>query len=326
MTEEKVLHCTFRIGFTAIQFRSDNPVILRTALQTFGAVRLTRALEMTPKIRVSLLACLRKPLPSIPERAIPFYSDSNFRFFLHNGYWLVDYRNLARLRVDLKKERITGFLKSDSIPKPDSFLELIYPLFELLRRRGIFSLHAGAVSWQGQGLIFPGRAGAGKSTLVLHLVDPGFKFISDDRCLLFKNRAGFFAFGLREKVRVFLANVACLPRLKVQLGDKPGAKKSFDIDEVYPDAIVKKAKIKAIILPFWTPELKTRLEPVSASYALKTILPLSVEAFFPDSARYNFEFLGELVEKIPGFRLYLGKDRERWHRIIRGLLDKNQKD
>ena len=254
------------------------------------------------------------------------HSNRNFKFFLHNGYWLVDYRNIARFRVDFKREKIIGFLHGFSIPKQRSFLQLIlfYPLFELLRRRGIFGLHAGAVCLSGKCLLFPGTTGSGKTTLVLHLVEQGFKFLSDDRCLLFKNRAGFFAFGMREEVRVYPANVADIPRLKDRLGDRTGAKKSFDIDEVYPDSIVKKAKIKAIVLPFWTPELKTRLEPVSASYALKTILPLSVEAFFPDSARDNFEFLGELVEKIPGFRLYLGKDRERWHRIIRGLLDKNR--
>jgi len=251
---------------------------------------------------------------------MPFYSDSNFRFFLHNGYWLVDYQNIARLKVDLKRERITGFLKSDSIPRPDLFLELIYPLFELLRRRGIFAIHAGAVSLQDNGLIFPGRAGAGKSTLVLYLIEHGFKFLSDDRCLLFKNRAGFFALGLREKVRVFLANVADIFRLKARLGDKPGVKKGFGIEEVYPDAIVKKARIKAIVLPCWTPELKTRLEPVSASAVLKALLPLSVEAFFPDSAKANFEFLSDLVTKLPCYKFYLGNDRENWHHIIKGLV------
>jgi len=41
-------------------------------------------------------------------------------------------------------------------------------------------IHAGVVSWNGQGVVFPAYSGHGKTALILELVRRGFKFLSDE--------------------------------------------------------------------------------------------------------------------------------------------------
>jgi len=54
--------------------------------------------------------------------------------------------------------------------------------------RGALLLHAAAVSHHGRGIALAGVAGAGKSTLALHLMSRGLDFVSNDRLLLKKDR------------------------------------------------------------------------------------------------------------------------------------------
>ncbi|MEO0071137.1 MAG: hypothetical protein ABIK39_03510 [candidate division WOR-3 bacterium] len=246
--------------------------------------------------------------------------------------WFCQYKKGIFFKVNLNQETITGDVKVRYLPEPEFFLEVLFPLFEILRRRGLYAVHCGAVGFKEKkpktgdrrqsikGIIFPGKAGAGKSSLVLHLVAQGAKFLSDDRCLLSKDMLGFQVFGLREKVRICPENFAGITKLAVFASGNPGFKKSFNITDVYPDSIIEKAKVKLIVFPSWQPQEKSRLTPISASEALKEILPLSLEAFFPDSAKANFEFLSDLVTSLPCYRFYLGKDRENWYNIIKRLV------
>jgi hypothetical protein len=52
------------------------------------------------------------------------------------------------------------------------------------RARGVLFVHAGAVAWQGHGILIPGRSHAGKSTLVHALLRAGAEYYSDEFALL----------------------------------------------------------------------------------------------------------------------------------------------
>lgn len=53
-----------------------------------------------------------------------------------------------------------------------------------LRASGVTPVHAGAVAWQGRGILFPGPSGAGKSRLVAALVEDGAEYLSDEFALI----------------------------------------------------------------------------------------------------------------------------------------------
>ena len=78
-----------------------------------------------------------------------------------------------------------------------------FGLLKLLRAKGYFSLHAaGLISPQGQSIVVSGPPGAGKSTLVLGLVEAGWKYLSDDALLLRAYSSSVIAFGLRRDVYI----------------------------------------------------------------------------------------------------------------------------
>lgn len=60
------------------------------------------------------------------------------------------------------------------------FLERWMANAALERLERFYQLHAGAVSRDGRGLVFPAPPGCGKSTLVFGLLTRGFRYLSDD--------------------------------------------------------------------------------------------------------------------------------------------------
>jgi len=60
----------------------------------------------------------------------------------------------------------------------------------LLYQRGLFPLHASAVSADGGAVLFCGRRGQGKSTLAALLTDRGYDLISDDLCRVTTSGSG----------------------------------------------------------------------------------------------------------------------------------------
>ena len=51
-------------------------------------------------------------------------------------------------------------------------------------RRGVYAIHAGAVEYGGRAAVFSGRSGAGKTTLVLNLLQRGFRLLSDELAIV----------------------------------------------------------------------------------------------------------------------------------------------
>lgn len=56
--------------------------------------------------------------------------------------------------------------------------------FELLKRHGLFNIHAAGLSSGEKGLLITGASGAGKSTLTVALVRAGFSLLGDDTLFL----------------------------------------------------------------------------------------------------------------------------------------------
>jgi hypothetical protein len=70
-----------------------------------------------------------------------------------------------------------------TLDDPESLAERAYEriLDSIVARiRSHILVHAGVVSWNGHGIIFPAYVGHGKTTLILELVRRGFKFLSDE--------------------------------------------------------------------------------------------------------------------------------------------------
>ncbi|MFH0823922.1 MAG: HprK-related kinase B [Pseudomonadota bacterium] len=68
--------------------------------------------------------------------------------------------------------------------------------------RGGRLFHAAAVAVDGRGLALAGFSGMGKSTLALHLMSEGAKFVSNDRLLLMNHKGGTHMCGVPKLPRI----------------------------------------------------------------------------------------------------------------------------
>jgi HprK-related kinase B len=133
--------------------------------------------------------------------------------------------------------------------------------------RGHVLLHASAVSRAGRAVALAGPPGAGKSTAALHLVEAGFRCVSNDRVLAKPGPEGVEALGYPKQPRVNPGTLLHHPRLSVLLPPEdrvalasltPGElwdlerKADVDIEAIYgPGAVELRGRMEALVLLKW---------------------------------------------------------------------------
>jgi HprK-related kinase B len=134
--------------------------------------------------------------------------------------------------------------------------------------RGHLLLHASAVSWNGRAAALAGPPGAGKSTTALHLVEAGYRFVSNDRVLAKPLEDRVEALGYPKQPRVNPGTLLSHPRLRSRLSPDerraleamPPAelwdlerKSDVDLNTVYVRGTIElHGDLKALVLLRWT--------------------------------------------------------------------------
>ena len=138
---------------------------------------------------------------------------------------------------------------------------------KVVLRRGHVLLHASAVTRKERTAVLAGPPGAGKSTSALHLVEAGFRCLSNDRVMAKPLRDMVEALGYPKQPRVNPGTLIGHPRLSSLLdpADRaaltalaPGElwdlerKSDVDLDSVYGDGTVDlKGRMEALVLLKW---------------------------------------------------------------------------
>ena len=87
------------------------------------------------------------------------------------------------------------------------------PLAELLKRHGLFMVHAAGLSLDGKGLLIAGASGAGKTTLTIALLRAGFGFLGDDITFLCTRSDGLRARAFPDELDVTADTLSFFPKL-----------------------------------------------------------------------------------------------------------------
>ena len=98
---------------------------------------------------------------------------------------IADFHEQGLLVIDGARGVAEGYFIHPDAMHPDvctSFFH--YALTELLKRNGLFTVHATALELHGHGVLIPGYSGQGKTTTFLSLLRSGFRYLSDDYPLL----------------------------------------------------------------------------------------------------------------------------------------------
>ena len=133
--------------------------------------------------------------------------------------------------------------------------------------RGHVLLHAAGVSRDGRAVVLAGLPGAGKSSAALHLVDAGFRFLSNDRVLARPDSGRVDVLGYPKQPRVNPGTLLGHPRLSALLAPDERAaldamdaaarwglerKRDVDLDAIYGGGTVAlTAEMQALVLLRW---------------------------------------------------------------------------
>jgi len=134
--------------------------------------------------------------------------------------------------------------------------------------RGHLLLHASAVSWNGRTAALAGPPGAGKSTAALHLVEAGYRFLSNDRVLTKPLDDCVEALGYPKQPRVNPGTLLSHPRLRHRLPPAERRileamtpadlwdlerKSDVDLNAIYVKGTMElRGDLKALVLLRWT--------------------------------------------------------------------------
>jgi hypothetical protein len=186
---------------------------------------------------------------------------------------------------------------------------LTLPLVEMLKWKGLYSVHAAGVAAEGRAIVLPGPSGSGKSTLALALARQGLEYMGDDMLFATRRDEKLLLRAFPEEVDVAPTSSAWFDELAAFSGAPPRGwpKHRIHVDEAFGARVAASAAAAAIVFPAIAPSGHTTLEPLAASEAL---IELGPNVLLTDStmAQRHLDVLGELARSAPAYRLAVGRD------------------
>lgn len=203
---------------------------------------------------------------------------------------------------------------------------ILYPLWiQMLKNEGLYHLHAACVSLNGKGLLLPGHAGCGKTTLAINLVRNGFSFFGDDTVFLRPENGAIIVDCFPEEVKLRKGSLDLFPELDFLRAHDPGSLKpklQFKMQDVFKDCVQVPAVVPdVIVFPKITRERATTIRPKSKAEALGTLLKYCLFMADPSSNNKHFNILGDLVDRVPCFDADIGTDNLGSALMIRELVE-----
>lgn len=242
-----------------------------------------------------------------------------------SGRLIADFFNIGVLVIDGTQSRADGYLIQPET-MPASLIEYLFhlALIELLRRRGLYTIHATALEKNGRGVLIPGNSGRGKTTSFISLLRSGYRYLSDDHPLLRDAGDHVDLLPFPIKINVTEDTIAFFPELRNAPDHllHPGfPKRAFYAEELYSTAIGEHCRPSLVLFPHVVDAPHSHLEPLSKSRALELLLPQALLVYDQDVARREFQVLAKLVQQVDCYRLHFGRDILDLPKLITPLLE-----
>ena len=198
---------------------------------------------------------------------------------------------------------------------------LTLPLVEMLKWKGLFSVHAAGAASDGAAVVLSGPTGSGKSTLALALARHGLDFMADDMLFATRRDGDLRLHAFAEEVDLSTTSAAWFDELTgFTRAPPPGwPKHRIHVDEAFGAAIAASARPAALVFPAIAPSGETELEPLSPAEALVELGP-NVLLTDVEMAQRHLDVLGELARSAPAYRLAVGRDLRHAAGVVEGLL------
>ena len=204
------------------------------------------------------------------------------------------------------------------------------PLAELLKREGLYMVHAGGLAHAGRGLLVAGASGAGKTTLTLALLRAGFGFLADDTVFLAQtsktspggDRAQIRVLAFPDEVDLTEQTAGFFPELRLKPGEcRPEGrpKRAVCATRLYGVAPEWECDPAVLLFPKTAPADESVLSDMSKDEALLQLL-CNVVRTDADASQAHLNALAMLVQQCDCYRLQTGRDFEALPGLLRPLL------
>ncbi len=224
--------------------------------------------------------------------------------------------------VDTQRNLGTYWIKSsDQIPYWERGAPLRALLTLWMSRHARMLAHAGAVGLPEGGVLLAGAGGTGKSNTSLATLASDLRYASDDFSLLALEPEPT-VFSLYATGKTKAADLEQLPFLRPSVsnsGQLADEKALFFIYEHWPEKLLARFPLRAILLPHITANLDSRLRPASAADGLNALAPSTLD-LAPSVEADGFRLLVEVFRRVPSYHLDLGTDRAQPAALILSLL------
>jgi hypothetical protein len=291
------------LSFQAVQNRAAIPAILSSAARP-------------------LCSGTGVPPGGRPEDALPYTVSQDC------GRLIVDFYDVGLFVIDGAHGSGEGYLIKPQ-RMPASLIEYLFHLvlIELLRGRGLYTIHATALEMCGRGVLIPGNSGRGKTTSFISLLRSGYQYLSDDHPL-FRDAGDYVELlPFPIKINVTEDTIAFFPELR----DAPDhllhprfPKRAFYAEEVYRTSIGACCRPALVLFPQVVDAAQSHLERLPKSRALQLLLPQALLVYDQDVARREFQVLAKLVQQADCYRLHFGRDILNLSKLITPLLEQAQ--
>ncbi len=238
-------------------------------------------------------------------------SEWNCDLYREHDRLVADFHDQGVVLIHDCRGQVDGYLVEPEAMHPDiraSFFH--FALSELLKRKGLYTIHATALEKGDRGLLISGFSGRGKTTAFLALLRAGYRCLSDDHPLVHENGTRLEILSFPVKIDVTDQTIEFFPELRDAKASlhKGVQKRFFYVEEIYPNASAAACEPAVIIFPRIVDWPKSHLELLAKSRALEELLPHGLLVYDKEATRRQFQTLSNLVEQAACYRLYFGED------------------
>jgi hypothetical protein len=186
------------------------------------------------------------------------------------------------------------------------------PLGLWLSDRGVQPIHGALVATDRGGVLLLGGSGAGKSTSAALCVSAGLTYLGDDVVAFTEESDGtFMGHSLFGTGRLVPEQTPRFPQVLPHTipARPPEEPKTLVIwSHAYPDRVARSVPLRAVALPRVVGTEETRCARTSKADALRAFVSGSLFTMVPGPDRRTVNRLARLIDRVPAYRLDLGRD------------------
>ncbi len=190
-----------------------------------------------------------------------------------------------------------------------------------LERDGAQLLHAAAVGTEDGAILITGKGGTGKSSTALAALARGLRYVGDDY-LAVRLTPEPTAHSLYSTAKLNAHDVEVFPSLAPLVRKLPADDGEKAVLHLYPDLapqIVPAMPLRAVATPRVLPRKDTGWAPAGA-LTLRRAAAFTTLSQLPYAGQHTQAFIDALIDRLPGFELQLGADRDGVVDALRQLL------